>query len=158
MFESVGAAGFAKGCRVLKATSLKFVDRADWLGWFWHDAEVDMSSFACCMLRCHHQYHFTPHVSSLNNVIFSESQEWCEFVEQFRDIFDAEINVHRRGGRESIPRQPWHNQMKGSVSGVLHFTQLVQHRQALDETPQPAVEQNQRNCIWLLRQDGGKVN
>jgi len=41
--------------------------------------------------------HFTPHVSFLNNVIFSESQGWSEFVEQYRDIFDAEINVHRWG-------------------------------------------------------------
>src|SRR5277367_3224765 len=97
MFESVGAAGLAKGCRALKATSLKFVDRAHWLGWFWHDAEVGVSSCACCILRCNHPCHFTPHVSFLNNVTFSESQGWREFVEQSRDIFDVEINVHRWG-------------------------------------------------------------
>lgn len=37
------------------------------------------------------------HVSSLNNVTFSESQGGREFVEQSRDIFDAEINADRWG-------------------------------------------------------------
>jgi hypothetical protein len=101
MFESVGAAGLAKGYRAFKAMSLKFVDCTDRL-WFWHDAEVGMSSFACCMLCCHHPCHFTPHVS-LNNVALFESQRQREFVERSRDIFNAAISIYRWGDEKAYP-------------------------------------------------------